>query len=102
MLTYVYAVNMELALMDITSYYEWRKLIKFIYYCGALTSRMQAGHIFAPTKIGSNVWVGANSVICPGVSVGDNSIIVAGSVVTKNVNKNTLIAGNPAKPLRSI
>ena len=48
-------------------------------------------------RIGNNVFVGACSIILPGISVGDNSIIGAGSVVTKNVPSNEVWAGNPAK-----
>jgi len=52
--------------------------------------------------IGNNVWIGSSSVILPGVSIGDGSIIGAGSVVTKNVEKNILVAGNPAKIIKRL
>ncbi len=55
-----------------------------------------------PINIGNNVWVGGNSVILPGVSIGDNSVIGAGSVVTKDVPPNVVAAGNPCKVLREI
>lgn len=58
--------------------------------------RIFTGHTPSPVKIGSNVWIGANSVICPGVTIGDNSIIAGGSVVTKDVHESILVAGNPA------
>ena len=48
-------------------------------------------------KIGNNVFVGACSIILPGISIGDNSIIGGGSVVTKNIPSNEVWAGNPAK-----
>lgn len=51
-------------------------------------------------KIGENVFVGANATILPNVSLGDNSIIGSGSVVVKDVDPNTIVAGNPAKVLR--
>ena len=51
------------------------------------------------TTIGSNVFVGAGSLILPGVKVGDNVIIAAGSVVTKDVTDDTVIGGNPAKQI---
>ncbi|MEC0184719.1 sugar O-acetyltransferase [Paenibacillus peoriae] len=55
-----------------------------------------------PIKIGNNVWIGGHCVIFPGVSIGDNSIVAAGSVVTKDVPANMIVAGNPAKVLRTI
>ncbi|SFR52175.1 maltose O-acetyltransferase [Robiginitalea myxolifaciens] len=48
-------------------------------------------------SIGDNVWIGGNSVICPGVSIGDNVTIGAGSVVTKDIPDNVLAFGNPCK-----
>lgn len=55
-----------------------------------------------PVKIGSNVWIGSDSTILPGVEIGDGAIIGAGSIVTKNVPANTIAAGNPAKIIRKI
>ena len=50
----------------------------------------------APVVIGDNVWVGARAVILPGVQIGNNVVIAAGSVVTKNIPDNCLVAGVPA------
>ena len=50
--------------------------------------------------IGNNVWIGGNVIILPGVKIDDNSIIAAGSVVTKNVKKDTLVGGVPAKIIK--
>ena len=55
-----------------------------------------------PVKIGNNVWIGSDSTILPGVTIGDGAIIGAGSIVTKNVPVNTVVAGNPAKFIRKI
>ena len=55
-----------------------------------------------PVKIGDNVWIGGNSVICPGVTIGDNCVIGAGSVVTKDIPAWSLAAGNPARVIRTI
>ncbi|WP_342540098.1 sugar O-acetyltransferase [Heyndrickxia sp. FSL K6-6286] len=55
-----------------------------------------------PIRIGNDVWIGGSCVILAGVTIGDNSIVAAGSVVTKDVPANTIVAGNPAKILRNI
>lgn len=52
--------------------------------------------------IGDNVWLGGNTVICPGVHIGDNVIIGAGSVVTKDIPDWCIAAGNPCKVIRKI
>lgn len=52
--------------------------------------------------IGKNVWIGSDSTILPGVEIGDGAIIGAGSVVTKNVEPNCIVAGNPAKVIKHI
>lgn len=51
-------------------------------------------------KIGKNVWIGENVSILPGVEIGENSIVGAGSVVTKSFPRNVIIVGNPAKILK--
>lgn len=55
-----------------------------------------------PVHIGKKVWLGSNVTILPGVSIGDNSIIGAGSIVTKNIPANVVAVGSPAKVLREI
>ena len=52
------------------------------------------------TVIGSDVWIGQNAVLLPGVHIGDGAIIGANSIVGSNVDPYTIVAGNPAKPLR--
>ena len=53
-------------------------------------------------NIGEDVWIGGSAVICPGVSIGDRSIIGAGSVVTKNIPADVVAAGNPCKIIRKL
>lgn len=55
-----------------------------------------------PIVIEDNVWIGGNSTILPGVTIGQNSIIAAGAVVTKSVPANTIVGGNPARMIRTI
>jgi len=55
-----------------------------------------------PIHIGKNCWIGMNSVILPGVTLGDNVIVGAGSIVTKDFPNKVLIAGNPAKIIKYI
>jgi len=56
--------------------------------------------IHCDTKIGSNCFVGGNSIIMPGVQVGNGVVIGAGSIVTKSVPDNVVVAGNPARIIR--
>jgi maltose O-acetyltransferase len=53
-----------------------------------------------PITIGSDVWVGGGAIICPGVSIGDRSVVGAGSVVTRDIPPDVVAAGNPARVLR--
>jgi acetyltransferase-like isoleucine patch superfamily enzyme len=53
----------------------------------------------APVRIGRHVWIGTRSIILKGVTIGDNAVIGAGSVVTKDVTENTIVAGNPARQI---
>ncbi len=53
-------------------------------------------------EIGENVWIGGNSIICPGVKIGKNSVIGAGSVVVKDIPEGVLAAGNPCKVIKEI
>lgn len=59
---------------------------------------MQLGSIV----IGKDVWIGANATILPNVTIGDGAIVAAGAVVTKNVEKNTVVAGVPARCIKNI
>lgn len=55
-----------------------------------------------PVTIGNNVWIGLNACILPGVTIGNNSIVGSGSVVTKNIPDNEIWVGNPAKFIKKI
>ncbi len=55
-----------------------------------------------PVHIGRNCWLGAGVIVLPGVTIGDNSVIGAGSVVTKDIPSNVVAVGNPCKVLRPI
>ena len=55
-----------------------------------------------PIHIGKKVWIGSGAIVLPGISIGDNSVIAAGSVVTKNVPENVVYGGNPAKFIKKI
>lgn len=55
-----------------------------------------------PISIGNNVWIGGGVVILPGVAIGDNAVIGAGSVVTKDIPGNVVAAGNPCRVIRTI
>lgn len=55
-----------------------------------------------PVNIGHDCWFGANVVVCPGVTVGDNCVIGAGSVIVKDIPSNCFAAGNPCKVIREL
>ena len=55
-----------------------------------------------PVRIGKNCWLGAGVIVLPGISIGDNSVIGAGSVVTKDIPDNVVAVGNPCRVLRPI
>lgn len=55
-----------------------------------------------PILIKRKAWIGAGAIILPGITVGENSIVGAGSVVTKDVPDNTIVGGNPAKKIRDV
>ena len=64
----------------------------------ANSHRVEHGKI----TIGANAWIGANVTVCPGVCIGRNSVIGAGSVVTRNIPENMFAAGVPCKAIRSL
>lgn len=56
----------------------------------------------SPVKIGDNVWIGGNVIIFPGVTIGDNCTIGAGSIVTKDIPTNSIAYGNPCRVARTL
>lgn len=58
------------------------------------------GKTTKPTFIGNDVWIGANVIILPGVTVGNHCILAAGSIVTKNIPDYAIVGGNPAKVIK--
>ena len=55
-----------------------------------------------PVNIGHNVWLGGGCVICPGVTIGDNTVIGAGSVVVRDIPRNRVAVGNPCRVIKEI
>ena len=65
-------------------------------------SRRRGSVVAKPIVIERNVWISAGATIIGGVTVGENSVVAAGAVVTRDVPPNTLVGGNPARVIRSI
>lgn len=59
-----------------------------------------SGDVYGKINIGKDVWIGANCVITPGVTIGEGAIVGAGSVVTKDVEPNAIVGGVPARLIR--
>lgn len=105
---YVYA-NFNLTLVDDTHIYIGSNTM-----LGPNVTIATAGHPILPElrekayqfnasiRIGKNCWLGAGVIVLPGVTIGDNSVIGAGSVVTKDIPENVVAVGNPCRVLRKI
>lgn len=65
-------------------------------------ARRERWETAAPITIGDNVWLGGGVIVCAGVSIGSNSVIGAGSVVTRDIPASTFAAGNPCRARRSL
>ena len=64
--------------------------------------RQQGLQYNAPVRIGKNCWIGAGALLMPGVTIGDNTVIGAGSVVTRDIPANVVAVGNPCRVLRPV
>lgn len=64
--------------------------------------REQAYQYNMPVRIGKNCWLGAGVIVMPGVTIGDNTVIGAGSIVTKDIPANVVAVGNPCRVMREI
>ena len=64
--------------------------------------RLEGYQRFKPISVGNNVWFGAGVTVCPGVSIGDNCVIGAGSVVVKDIPADSVAAGNPCRMIRKV
>jgi acetyltransferase-like isoleucine patch superfamily enzyme len=73
----------------------------YLAFDAAILSHEMIRALYAHTRIGRRCFIGARSMIMPGIVVGDGSIVAAGSVVTKDVPARCIVAGNPAKIVRS-
>ena len=67
-----------------------------------LAPSRRADMIPAPVVIGRNVWIGSNATILPGVHIGDDAVVAAASVVTKDVPAGAVVVGSPARVVRSV
>lgn len=64
--------------------------------------RRKVAQFNIPVRIGNNVWIGAGAIILPGITIGDDSVIGAGSIVTKDIPAGVVAVGNPCRVLRPI
>jgi acetyltransferase-like isoleucine patch superfamily enzyme len=79
--------------------------VRFITHDGAvwvLRDKHPEVDVLGQIVIGNNVFIGFNAIVLPGVTIGDNCVVGAGSVVTKSMPPNSVVAGNPARVIRSL
>jgi acetyltransferase-like isoleucine patch superfamily enzyme len=73
----------------------------YVAFDAAILAHDRTRRLYADTRIGKRCFIGARSIILPGIEIGDDCVVGSGSVVTKNVPARSVVAGNPAKVLRS-
>jgi acetyltransferase-like isoleucine patch superfamily enzyme len=71
-------------------------------FCETDRPYREQGHVSAPVILGSNVWLGSKVIVARGVQIGDNAVVGAGAVVTKDIPPNSLAVGIPARVVRSL
>lgn len=64
--------------------------------------RLTQKELGKPVVVGNNVWIGGGTIICPGVKIGDNTVVGAGSVVTKDIPSNVIAVGNPCRVIKKV
>ena len=91
-------------LVTIGDYVQITKDVKFFCHGAAWVLRRENPNVdfFGKIKVGNNVYIGNNSLIMPGVTIGDNVIIAAGSVVAKTIPNDSIVGGNPAKIIGNV
>ena len=91
-------------LIEIGNHVQITNDVRFFTHGGSWIFRNQYPDMdtFGKIRVGDNVYIGSCSIILPGVTIGNNCVIGAGSVVTKSVKKGTIVAGNPARVIGEV
>ena len=92
---------MEVTIGDRTMFGPAVQVLTPMHPMGA-AERREALEFAKPISIGADVWVGGGAIICPGVTIGDEAVIGAGSVVTRDIPARVFAAGNPCKVIRPL
>jgi maltose O-acetyltransferase len=66
------------------------------------TARRERWEAALPITVGNNVWLGGGVIVCPGVSIGENTVVGAGAVVTRDLPANVVAVGNPARVIKTV